>query len=416
MIAEDVLSVLQTLEKETPRMRELVEEVCNVNSWTTNVTGVNKVRAIFRAQFATFADQLSEPEMPDWEVVDAQGESATVPIAPALQVQMRPDARKKIFLCIHLDTVYPPDHELQECREIQPGLLNGPGVIDAKGGAVIMLFALQAFEKHAAAKNIGWEVILNTDEEIGSPSSGEFLKSRARGCELGLLFEPALPDGTLVDRRKGSANYSVIVRGISAHAGRDFEKGRNAIALAAKLASELHDLNAVHEEVTINVSKIDGGGPTNVVADLGIVRVNIRVGNQQQQEWVERELATKVDDYNSREGFSCQLHGAFFSPPKNLDARGQTLKSQIETSARDLGLDIGWRSTGGVSDGNKLAAIDVPNIDTLGARGDHMHNPREYLILDSLVERAKLTTLLMIRYATGEFALESPLPLEKEKE
>lgn len=405
-IPADQQSVLDSLEGQATEMRQLVEQVCNINSYTENVDGVAQVREIFAGHYQSIADEIHEPSLPTYEVVDRKGNVTQHPVAAALQVIKRPAASNRVFLCIHLDTVYEPTSEFQVCTEKTLGQLNGPGVIDAKGGAVIMLYALKAFERYARASNLGWEVVLNTDEEIGSPASQEFIKSRGATCNIGMLYEPALPDGTLVDQRKGSGNFSIIIRGNSVHSGRDFENGRNAIVAAAELSTKLHRMNECHDDVTINVARIDGGGPLNVVPDLAVVRVNVRVSHAGEQAWFEQEVAKLVAETDQREGFSCELHGAFFSPPKELDPKSALLKSNIESAAQSLSIDVGWRSTGGVSDGNKLSAIHLPNIDTLGARGDNMHNPAEYLILESLVERAKLSALILMRYASGEYSLD----------
>lgn len=386
-------------------MRRLVEDVCNINSYTFETAGVDSVREIFKNEYSQFGDSIAEFEMPDFEIVNDSGEIESVAISKAIQIQKRISAGKKVFLCIHLDTVFKPTSGFQKCVESSPGILNGPGVVDAKGGAVIMLFALKAIEKFSAASEIGWEVVLNPDEEIGSPSSQKFLKKRGKHFDFGLLFEPALPDGTLVDQRKGSGNFSIIVRGKSVHSGRDFENGRNAIVEASQLAARLHDLNSEFDDVTINLARIDGGGPFNVVPDLAVVRVNVRVAIPEHQAWFESELGKLVAECDSKDGFSCELHGAFFSPPKVLDPGSMQLKSEIEQAASQVGISVSWRNTGGVSDGNKLSSIGLPNIDTLGARGGELHSADEFLILESLVERAKLTAMILMRYSSGEFSI-----------
>ena len=406
-VKDDQHAVLNWLDSQAGAMRDLTETVCNINSYTENAPGIDKVRAIFKTHFDELADEVNEVEMPDHEIVDANGNLLHLPVARALQAIRRPNSDRKVFLCIHLDTVYSEDSSFQSCNEIKPGILNGPGVVDAKGGAVVMLYALKAFERFAENQSLGWEVVLNSDEEVGSPSSQDFVKSRAKLSDFGLLYEPALPDGTLVDERKGSGNFSIIVRGRSVHSGRDFENGRNAITRAADMAVELHELNNHHPETTVNVARIDGGGPLNVVPDLAVIRVNVRVADESQQAWIEQRLEEIVSKCGQMDGFSCELHGDFFSPPKILCDSSKKLKQQIESSANKLGIEVGWRSTGGVSDGNKLASVNVPNIDTLGVRGDNLHSHDEYLVLDSLVERAKLTTLILLQYATGEFSLNS---------
>ena len=386
-------------------MRNLLEKVCNINSYTFETAGVDQVRAIFKNEYSEISDSITEFEMPPFEIVTEAGEIESAPIAKAIQFQKRIDASRKVFLCIHLDTVFEPTSSFQECIESSPGILNGPGVVDAKGGAVIMLFALKAIEKFSAANDIGWEVVLNPDEEIGSPSSQRFLKERGKLFDFGLLFEPALPDGTLVDQRKGSGNFSMIIRGKSVHSGRDFENGRNAVVMGSQLSLQLHELNSEHDDVTINVARIDGGGPFNVVPDLAIVRVNVRVANPEQQTWFESELKKRVAEFDSQNGFSCELHSGFFSPPKVLDSGSDQLKTEIEAVASELNIPVSWRATGGVSDGNKLSAVGLPNIDTLGARGGKLHSSDEFLILDSLPERAKLTAMILMRYASGQFSI-----------
>ena len=197
-----------------------------------------------------------------------------------------------------------------------------------------MLTALKALEASPLAGKIGWEVLLNADEEIGSPGSIGVIKQIAARCDLGLLYEPALPDGTLVSWRKGSGNFSFVVRGKAAHAGREFEKGRNAIVAASRLIDEIANLNT-DPEVTYNAGRISGGGPLNVVPDLAIGRVNVRVKTVEQQ----AEIAARgdlFDDTNTsrrsdffvgveqnfpadlssqRTGFECFKRGEHYNDP-----------------------------------------------------------------------------------------------------
>ena len=140
----------------------------------------------------------------------------------------------------HMDTVYGADHAFQETRWIEEGVLNGPGVADMKGGLAVMLAALKAVERGRGADRLGYEVIINSDEEVGSPASAALLADAARGKRAALTYEPAaLPDGTLAGARPGSGNFDFVVHGRSAHAGRNPEDGRNALVAAAELALRL---------------------------------------------------------------------------------------------------------------------------------------------------------------------------------
>lgn len=181
-----------------------------------------------------------------------------------------PSASARVLLAIHYDTVFGPEHCFQQCTRLSDTSLRGPGVADAKGGIVVLRYALQALLKYQIHGEVGWTVVLNPDEELGSPNSSTYLRDLASEFEFGLLFEPALPTGALVSQRKGSGNFTAVVRGRAAHAGRHFEDGRNALAEISRLAAALDALNGLREGTTINIGHITGGGPVNIVPELAV--------------------------------------------------------------------------------------------------------------------------------------------------
>ena len=133
-----------------------------------------------------------------------------------------------------------------------------------------------------------------------------------------------------------------------------------------------------------------------------MVRFNVRVNESAQMEWVQQHLVALLDQVNRRDGISVRLHGGFRSPPKPIEPVTQRLFEAVGECGRELGLSIQWTTSGGVSDGNRLAAAGLPNVDSLGVRGGAIHSPEEYVLLDSLPERAKLTALLLMKLAAGE--------------
>jgi glutamate carboxypeptidase len=377
-------------------------EWANINTGSTNVAGLDRFRAILRREFESLGGTTSEIDLPPAESVDGAGRVIQTPVGKALSVVKRLDAPVRVFLCIHMDTVYAPNHPFQSCMNLDDRTLGGPGVADAKGGLVVMLAALGALEASPLAQRIGWEVLINPDEEIGSLSSAPLLAQAAARNRVGLLFEPATADGALIERRKGSGSFTVVVHGKSAHAGRDFAAGRNAIVAMARLATGLHDLNSDLNGVTINVGKVEGGGPTNVVPDLAIVRFNVRTTEPADEPKFMQRLTKLLGDVSKQDGIRAELHGRFTSPPKIPDARGRALMTLIERCGTEMGLRIQWKHSGGTCDGNKLAAAGLPNIDTLGPCGGDLHSPREYVLLDTLPERARLTALVLMKLANGE--------------
>ena len=382
------------------QMQELLVRVCNMNSGTMNVAGVKAVAEALRSEFAVLGGESRLVDVQPLETINDSGDSVRASLGPALHIVKRPNVRPRVILCIHTDTVYPLNHDFQVCSEVSDGRINGPGVADAKGGIVVMLYALRALEQSRLAEKVGWEVILNPDEELGSPGSESFLKSRATEADFGMLFEPALPDGTMVSSRKGVGNFTFVVRGKAAHSGREFEKGRNAIVACAQMMNRIHQLNT-DPEIILNVGRISGGGPLNIVPDLAIGRVNIRVSSVEQQATVKEKLNLLVEEFNSADGFSVKMTGRFTSPPKEISAEIASLQRLVERCGQALKIDVGWRATGGASDGNKFAAVGLPNIDTFGVRGGDIHSRNEFVLVDSLVPRAKLAALTLLSIASG---------------
>ena len=395
---KELLQHLDSLDGQGPAMLRLVEELCNLNSGTFNLEGLDRVKQRLVEEFKSLDGVTKVLDSNPMTIVDESGAEVQQQLGQMIHVSKWPEAKTKVLLCIHMDTVYPVDHAFQQCKTLDNGHVNGPGVADAKGGIVVMLTALKALEASPLAGKIGWEVLLNADEEIGSPGSIDFIRQIAGRCDVGLLYEPALPDGTLVSWRKGSGNFSFVVRGKAAHAGREFEKGRNAIVAVSQLIDEIAKLNT-DPELTYNAGRISGGGPLNVVPDLAIGRVNVRVKTVDQQAEVESKFASLVEKFNQLDGISVEQFGGFSSPPKPLCGETEKLQKRIESAGEALSLPVAWRGTGGASDGNKFAAAGLPNVDTLGPLGGSIHSSDEYLIPESLVERAKLSALILLGYA-----------------
>jgi glutamate carboxypeptidase len=188
--------------------------------------------------------------------IAADGSAFEKPHGQHLVVRVRPDANRRILLTGHMDTVFPADHAFQHQRWLDEETLNGPGVADMKGGIAVMLHALLAFEQTAAASSLGYDVLINSDEETGSLASAALIADLAAGKLAALTYEPAaLPDGTLAHERGGTGNYSITFTGRSAHAGRNPHEGRNAIVAAADLILRLKALES--EEITINPAKLE---------------------------------------------------------------------------------------------------------------------------------------------------------------
>jgi glutamate carboxypeptidase len=245
-----------------------------------------------------------------------------------------------------------------------------------KGGLATMCAALEVFEAGALKDTLGYRIAITPDEEIGNPASADALREAARrgpGAQVGMTYEPALEDGGLAGARKGSGNFSLVIRGRAAHAGRAHHEGRSAILAASRFVVGLEGLNGQRDGVTFNAAKVEGGAPNNQVPDIAVVRFNARIPDSDAQAWAEVEIGSLCDMVNSLDGITADLHGSFYRPAKPFNAAQQALFEGVRDTGRAIGLDLHWTPTGGVCEGNNIFAAGVPNIDTLGVRGDPFH-------------------------------------------
>lgn len=367
-----------------------------INSGSRNLGGLERMADLLADAFAGLPGLL-RLEQPDVvETVDSAGKAIKVQHGRHLHLTVRPTAPLQMLFTGHMDTVFGADHAFQETGWLDAGTLNGPGVADMKGGIAIMLAALKAVERSPIADRLGYEVVINSDEEVGSPASAALLARSAQGKRAALTYEPAaLPDGTLAGARPGSGNFSIVVRGRSAHAGRNPEEGRNALLAAADLALRLDRLK--REGLTVNPSRIEGGSPSNVVPDLAILRVNLRPRTPELEAEVSREIDTLVAAVAADRDVQIELTGSFGRPPKPMRPEAEALFNLVKQAGADLGQSIAWKPSGGVCDGNNIAACGVPVVDTMGVRGGKIHSTEEFLIVNSLPERAALSALTILR-------------------
>ncbi|WP_293883585.1 hydrolase [Sphingomonas sp.] len=383
-----------------PMLRQ-VETWAAINSGTGNLAGLATVAGLLADAFAALPGDVRLVEAAPVDAILPDGSRQEHAHGQHLHLCVRPQANRRVLLTGHMDTVFGADHVFQTLRESEPGIVNGPGVADMKGGIAVMLAALAAFEGSTGATALGYDVLINSDEETGSLSSSALITELARGKVAALTYEPAaLPDGTLAGARPGSGNFSFIVTGRAAHAGRNPEDGRNALLAAAALALRLAAVQA--PGLSVNPARIDGGGPNNVVPDHAVLRVNMRPSTPADEDRARSAIDLAIVEIATLHDVGIHVHGGFGRPPKPMDPPAEKLFSLVRDCGTALGQAIGWKATGGVCDGNNIAACGVPVVDTMGVRGGAIHSSDEYLIIKSLEERAMLSALVLHRIADGE--------------
>ncbi len=372
-----------------------------INSGSRNLPGLAAMADALTPALAAFGPVARVAPTPAGAVA-ADGTTVPLTYGDNLHLVVRPDAPARVLLTGHMDTVFAADHPFQATRWLDARTLNGPGVADMKGGIAVMLAALGAVLASPVGATLGVEVVLNADEEVSSPGSRALLAAAAARCHLGLTYEPALPDGTLAGARAGSGNFSAVVRGRAAHAGREPEKGRNAVVAAADLAVRLASL--ARSGCSVNPAKIDGGGPNNIVPDMAVLRFNVRPATLADQAAVEAEIAAAIAAVAVAHDVAVTLDGSFARPPKPLDANQRRAFDLVAGCGAALGQRLAWRDTGGVCDGNNLAATGLAVVDTMGVRGGAIHSADEFVLVDSFAERAALSALVLMRVAQHGFA------------
>ena len=370
-----------------------------LNSGSRNLDGLAAMAELLAGAYGVLPGNVALEEASAVEAMAPDGSLVPVRHGRHLHLKVRPEAPVQLLFTGHMDTVFGADHAFQQTTWLDDKVLGGPGVADMKGGLSVLLRALEAVES-VGAPGLGYEVVINSDEEVGSPGSAALIAAAAKGKKAALTYEPsALPDGTLAGARPGSGNFSIRVTGRSAHAGRNPEDGRNALVAAADLALRL--AAARQEGLTVNPAKIDGGGPNNVVPDHAVLRVNMRPRTPDMHAKAQALLDDAVAAVAAKHDVAIHVHGGFARAPKPLDPKAEKLFALVKGAGADLGQKIGWRDTGGVCDGNNIAACGVPVVDTMGARGGSIHSSEEFLIVESLVERAQLSALTILRLAHG---------------
>lgn len=379
-------------------LMQRVKQWVAINTFSLNIKGLSQLLPLLQSAFTILGGESTYRDLPPQKMIGSDGHFYFQSLGQALVIRKRTQAPIQILLGGHLDTVYAPNSPFQMIEEQNNQTWKGPGVADMKGGIAILLTALEALERSPFAPHIGWEILLTPDEEIGSPGSHFLYKAAASRHQFGLIFEPSLPDGAFVNQRKGSVNYTVLVRGKAAHVGREFGQGRSAVFALARFIHQLETL-INDPDLTVNVAELEGKSPLNIVPPLASCRINLRSSNVDSLAQAFEHIQ-QFARQSEQKGFQIEINQDSFRSPKPFDSSTQHLFQTYATCAQQLHIPFHTRATGGVCDGNILAGEGLPTLDTAGAVGGSLHTSDEYLFLPSLVERAKLAALFFFHIAS----------------
>ena len=304
----------------------------------------------------------------------------------------------RVLIACHLDTVHDPRGEFRELGAEHGGMRCGPGAVDMKGGLVAALAAIECM--HALGVPLRWTLALNADEEVGSFASMQALRALAAEHDVGLVTEPPMPDGAFVVSRPGAAQFRIDAFGRAAHAGRDFAAGISAVGLLAGAVTSALAISDVAAGRTVNIGPLEGGEATNIVPARASAWGAMRYRSRGDGEQMDRALVSIAQGAEGDVPRIC-VKVVHNRPPKDATPQVLGLAELAIACAGELGIatGTGTGSTGGVSDANVLQDAGLPCLDGLGVRGGNMHRTDEFVVTESVAERASLLALLLARLA-----------------
>ncbi|GAA0350159.1 M20 family metallopeptidase [Bacillus horti] len=367
------MKLKQYFTEKQEEMLSLIEKLVNIDSGSYDKQGIDQVGAILQKEYEQIGFHVTVHES------DQYGNT--------LSIKHKDAGETNIIIVAHMDTVFPDGTAKQRPFSRDEKRAYGPGVIDMKASQVQVLYIMKGLIEMGsdAYKNV--QIVLNSDEEIGSVSSRPIIEKLAADKKYALIVEPGRADHSIVSQRKGGGRFTLTVHGKAAHSGIEPEKGRSAVEELAHKIIKIHALTNYEEGLTLNAGLIEGGTSVNTVAPFATAHIDVRVVTQEQAEYVTKaveEICSKPDV----EGTRVELTGSVGRPPMFLNEQSESLLKVIKQAALEYGVTLKDTKTGGGSDGNFTSALGVATIDGLGPVGGSAHSEHEYLELETLVERS----------------------------
>jgi glutamate carboxypeptidase len=304
-----------------------------------------------------------------------------------------PSARCPALVIGHYDTVWPRGTIQKMPFRVDDARAYGPGIFDMKASLAMFLRVMELIER------VGLELLrpvwglFTCDEEVGSLTSRSLIEELASQSAYVLVLEPALPNGGLKTSRKGVGRFHLEVTGKAAHAGVAPWEGKSAIVELAHQILKFQDLQDLPAGTTINVGVVHGGTTSNVVPALASAEIDVRVKSMAEAARIESAFRSLVPATSETH---IKVNGSLNRPPMERTPPVAALFEQAQRIGRDLGLNLSEGSSGGGSDGNFTAALGIPTLDGLGARGGGAHAEDEHIVIDSLSERSALLAALLL--------------------
>lgn len=361
------------LAEQARAMETALAELVEVNSFTENVEGGRKVAGMLEELFRI--DGIAGSRV------------ASTTFADHLVFRTTKDATAPIALVGHFDTVFPPG--TFEGFRRDGDLARGPGVLDMKGGLVVVAWALRALAQASALPGI--RLVIVGDEEVGSPEGQKVIKDAIEGSQAALVFEAGRQKDLVITRRKGTGAVTAIAHGKAAHAGNAHKEGANALWAIAKFTDRAQALTDYAKGITVNVGKITGGTSKNTVPDHAEALLDMRFETVADADALVAALHRAAEESAAAvPGTRIELKGGVARMPMERTDASAKLMDAYAAAARASGLGAGEAPLiGGGSDASTSSAMGIASIDGLGPRGIGFHTKDEQIEIATLVLKAQ---------------------------
>jgi len=359
-------------------MEEALAELVEVNSFTENVDGGRQVGSMLAELYAI--DGLESHRVPSGKFADHL----------VVRSMWTTPSHSPIALVGHLDTVFPPGTFEGYKRDGE--LARGPGVLDMKGGLVVVAWALKALAQSGALMDLpGLRLVIVSDEEVGSPEGQKVIKDAIAGARGALVFEAGRKSDLVITRRKGTGAVTVIAHGKAAHAGNAHKEGANALWAIAKVIDRVQGLTDYARGITVNVGKVTGGTSKNTVPDRAEALIDLRFETRADGEALVEALRKAAEESAaSVQGTRIEIEGGIARLPLERTDASVRLMEDYGQAARESGLGSGEAGLiGGGSDASTAHAMGIAAIDGLGPRGIGFHTKDEQIEVRTLVLKAQ---------------------------
>jgi glutamate carboxypeptidase len=300
-----------------------------------------------------------------------------------------------IALVGHLDTVFPPG--TFEGYRRDGDLARGPGVLDMKGGLVVVAFALKALAQAGALPAL--KLVIVADEEVGSPEGQGVIRDAVAGADGALVFEAGRKGDLIITRRKGTGSVVLTAHGKAAHAGNAHKEGVNAVWALAKVVDRAQLLTDYSRGITVNVGKFTGGTSKNTVPDRADALVDFRFETRADGEGIVAALKTACGEHGVP-GATVELSGGIARMPLERTDASAALMNAYGEAAKGAGLSNGEANLiGGGSDASTTSAIGIASIDGLGPRGTGFHTHDEQIEVVTLLQKAEALARFLVAWS-----------------